>query len=37
MPSRVLFRMHEDLTPDPTRFEPSVWIRRSYILSDPRS
>jgi hypothetical protein len=35
MQSQVLFPLHEDLIPDPTRSEPSVWIRRLYILDEP--
>lgn len=35
MQSQVLFPLHEDLTPDPTRNEPGVWIRRLCILSSP--
>jgi len=35
MQSQVLFPLHEDLTPDPNRIEPSVWIRRLYILGEP--
>ena len=34
MQEHVLFPVHEDLTPDPARTEPSVWIRRFSILSD---
>jgi hypothetical protein len=34
MQSQVLFPLHEDLTPDPARTEPSVWLRRLYILSE---
>lgn len=34
MQSQVLFPLHEDLTPDPARTEPSVWIRRLYILGE---
>jgi hypothetical protein len=30
----VLFPLHEDLTPDRARTEPSVWIRRLHILGD---
>ncbi len=29
-----MFPLHEDLTPDPARTEPSVWIRRLYILGE---
>jgi hypothetical protein len=35
MQDQVLFPLHEDLAPDPTRTEPSVWIRRLYILGEP--
>jgi hypothetical protein len=35
MQNQVLFPLHEDLTPDPTRSEPSVWIHRLYILDEP--
>jgi hypothetical protein len=35
MQSQVLFPLHEDLTPDPARTEPSVWICRLYILGEP--
>jgi hypothetical protein len=35
MQDQVLFPVHEDLTPDPNRIEPSVWIRRLYILGEP--
>lgn len=35
MQSQVLFPLHEDLTPDPARTEPGVWIRRLYILGEP--
>jgi hypothetical protein len=34
MQSQVLFPLHEDLTPDPARTEPSVWLRRLYILGE---
>jgi hypothetical protein len=34
MQNQVLFPLHEDLTPDTTRTEPSVWIRRLYFLSE---
>ncbi len=30
----LMFPLHEDLTPDPARTEPSVWIRRLYILGE---
>ncbi|MBL8872772.1 MAG: hypothetical protein JNK90_23535 [Planctomycetaceae bacterium] len=37
MEDYALFPLHEDLTPDPNRIEPSVWIRRLYILGDPNT
>jgi hypothetical protein len=34
MQSQVLFPLHEDLTPDPPCFEPSIWILPFRILSN---
>jgi hypothetical protein len=34
MPEQTYFPLHEDLTPEPNRIEPIVWIRHLFILGE---